>query len=488
MRILNTATHLFTSNNTLLYIGFGILWSLTKGFMNSEVFLFPDKSIDANFTFFFYTGISTLITFAFMFSKAKKLKSIPIWVTALFVSFGLWLLDMSQILLSLLGSLLCAIGMTWLFVQWFRLFAHNSKTPFLDIPIAFLVGNIISWLYVLLGTKSDSILYVIGIFASALLAQSVAVQSHLNSELVNQADTLEQKLFSKLGAALKPSATSVISFFAVSTISIAISYIALFQRDVSLTEQLWIHLIGPTLGALVALLIHRTFSFRVNASQISIFVIATLILFLPIFQSSYVNIFRLASMAIVEILFIQVVALSVKICQTRLNLSRAAGAVCWSVLSLSTFIGTSVGYICSQLSLDNALFYGSLGTLFGYFLITALVLLLPFSSKGKEERKSDVSPSNNSTPTSLVTSEDAKEKVFNNVAYQYGLTTREIEVLLLLVSGRSGTYIAKELVLSPETVKGHTRHIYQKLNVHSKQELIDWFQGIESHTASKIPQ
>lgn len=56
---------------------------------------------------------------------------------------------------------------------------------------------------------------------------------------------------------------------------------------------------------------------------------------------------------------------------------------------------------------------------------------------------------------------------------QGGLTEREMEILSLLARGRDGRFIAEEYVLSYNTVKTHIKHIYQKLDVHSRQELID---------------
>ena len=56
---------------------------------------------------------------------------------------------------------------------------------------------------------------------------------------------------------------------------------------------------------------------------------------------------------------------------------------------------------------------------------------------------------------------------------RYGLTKREVEVLKYLVSGRSSRRIQEELFISESTVHTHIRHIYQKLGVHSKQELLD---------------
>lgn len=55
------------------------------------------------------------------------------------------------------------------------------------------------------------------------------------------------------------------------------------------------------------------------------------------------------------------------------------------------------------------------------------------------------------------------------------LTDRESEILLLLARGRSSTYIGEALYLSPNTVRGHIKNIYAKLEVHSKQEIIDLF-------------
>lgn len=70
---------------------------------------------------------------------------------------------------------------------------------------------------------------------------------------------------------------------------------------------------------------------------------------------------------------------------------------------------------------------------------------------------------------------DAFEETCQFLAAQHGLTERETEVLGYLARGRTNTYIAEELSISPTTVRGHIRHIYTKLDVHKRQELIDLF-------------
>ena len=58
------------------------------------------------------------------------------------------------------------------------------------------------------------------------------------------------------------------------------------------------------------------------------------------------------------------------------------------------------------------------------------------------------------------------------------LSERENEVLQLLSMGKSYAVIAKELHLSVNTIKTHTRNIYEKMHVSSKQELIRKIKGV----------
>lgn len=51
---------------------------------------------------------------------------------------------------------------------------------------------------------------------------------------------------------------------------------------------------------------------------------------------------------------------------------------------------------------------------------------------------------------------------------QLSLSTREIEVLDLVAAGRSNGEIARELVITEQTVKSHLVHIYTKLGVSSR--------------------
>jgi DNA-binding CsgD family transcriptional regulator/pimeloyl-ACP methyl ester carboxylesterase len=51
------------------------------------------------------------------------------------------------------------------------------------------------------------------------------------------------------------------------------------------------------------------------------------------------------------------------------------------------------------------------------------------------------------------------------------LTPREVEILRLVVAGKSGREIAVELVLSPRTVERHIANIYRKTHTHGRAQL-----------------
>ena len=55
-----------------------------------------------------------------------------------------------------------------------------------------------------------------------------------------------------------------------------------------------------------------------------------------------------------------------------------------------------------------------------------------------------------------------------------GLTPREREVLRLIAEGYTNQVIAEKLVISPSTVQTHRTRIMQRLNLHSRAELIQY--------------
>ncbi|WP_143412171.1 helix-turn-helix domain-containing protein [Arabiibacter massiliensis] len=149
------------------------------------------------------------------------------------------------------------------------------------------------------------------------------------------------------------------------------------------------------------------------------------------------------------------------------------------LLSVSAVVGAMLGS-CVGLAL-----YGFLGqtappailppTFLVYLLLGVLLVAIYL-----------MSASNLKTRWGMVAIDDSEEKVgltFEQscliLAEKWGLTKRESEIVALMVKGRDKQAIAEKLYISEGTVKVHARNIYQKMGIHSKQELIDLVESTE---------
>lgn len=104
----------------------------------------------------------------------------------------------------------------------------------------------------------------------------------------------------------------------------------------------------------------------------------------------------------------------------------------------------------------------------GASVLTALGAASPATETDRKKgRPADSEPE--------ATTGDALEERSHEIAKRYHLTPREREVALLLAHGRTAAYIGRELTLSTNTVRGYVQELYAKMNIHSKQELIDLF-------------
>lgn len=68
------------------------------------------------------------------------------------------------------------------------------------------------------------------------------------------------------------------------------------------------------------------------------------------------------------------------------------------------------------------------------------------------------------------------ESALNNFGCSF-LTDRECQVARMMLQGHSGKSVARKLTISPETVKIHRKHIYEKLDITSQAELFSLFIG-----------
>ena len=66
------------------------------------------------------------------------------------------------------------------------------------------------------------------------------------------------------------------------------------------------------------------------------------------------------------------------------------------------------------------------------------------------------------------------EAIYDQVASEHGLTPREREVMGMLAEGYTRAYIREALDVSDGTAKAHIAHVYAKLGIHHKDDLLDY--------------
>lgn len=66
------------------------------------------------------------------------------------------------------------------------------------------------------------------------------------------------------------------------------------------------------------------------------------------------------------------------------------------------------------------------------------------------------------------------EEVCDAAIEEFSLSKREGEILKYIARGYTIDNISKKLVISPYTTQTHVRHIYSKMNVHKRSELLDY--------------
>lgn len=136
--------------------------------------------------------------------------------------------------------------------------------------------------------------------------------------------------------------------------------------------------------------------------------------------------------------------------------------------AVGTDIGVTAGRMTNGLIQQDPLLAGEITTIVAFIFIAFLWLgFRNFSfSRAIAGMKKVAKPE-------LAQLDDHIEQRCQDLGKHHGLTERETEILCLLAKGRDGRFIAEQYVLSYNTVKTHIKHIYTKLDVHSRQELID---------------
>ncbi len=223
---------------------------------------------------------------------------------------------------------------------------------------------------------------------------------------------------------------------------------------------------------LLALLLDRRREIQIESVGRIMLPLAVLgLLFILVFNRSGMGIS--ASLVMGSALFLQTLVILEITESTRENgmsplFSFAIGQ---GLISFVIFFGNIMGRLAA-LFVGTDMFYLEIICAVGVFVLSVIPVL-----RGSERHPSPV-PMNPADMMAREAREDpplgsAYRNRVEELARTANLTPKESEVLGYLGRGRSMSYTADKLYVTTGTVKSHTTHIYRKLGVNSRQELLD---------------
>lgn len=153
------------------------------------------------------------------------------------------------------------------------------------------------------------------------------------------------------------------------------------------------------------------------------------------------------------------------------ELSQRVKAMPHRVFGLGRFfleVGFLIGILLTPPLSDVAVRTGSYQGVLS-FVLAGLAILMMISIGTQDRLAFALEERTEGAPGSL---QAALAERCRAISDAYGLTNRESEILPYLAQGYSLPYIRNELYIAQSTIDTHVRHIYSKLDIHSREELI----------------
>lgn len=136
--------------------------------------------------------------------------------------------------------------------------------------------------------------------------------------------------------------------------------------------------------------------------------------------------------------------------------------------SLCAAVGCGIALALSMMQESQGQLASQETTFVGYLVVIATVLLI-----SSDESRVLLRNAQPPLPVSAPSPEKTMEERLAQWGDEMHFTAREKEIAVLLAQGRTQPRIADMLGISENTVGTHVRHIYQKTEVHNRQQFID---------------
>jgi DNA-binding CsgD family transcriptional regulator len=135
--------------------------------------------------------------------------------------------------------------------------------------------------------------------------------------------------------------------------------------------------------------------------------------------------------------------------------------------------GVSLGYLLGFLSVEvvtslNLAIEVQIAALFLSLVLLGVVLLSTIFGMRQNTAQT--------AATSPLSAQPSLDDDFGEHLIGEGLTVRQSEIAVLVAKGYSVPSIAEKFVISKKTVGNHLEHVYKTLSIHSKQELVTYYQ------------
>lgn len=428
--------------------------------------LSPDHLIFLGIAFI----LSGLLSSGYFIHTQKKAKQLFLWSYPLFIICSLlFFLPPSPLwtLAIIAGSFLagCCVASWGFFLKSSTPKNERIKTIADMLILSNICMTVLNLVTVQQNPKSGLVWSIAALLAAFLLALKLPAEEREGAEREEAAEQTEDKSdFRSLLAFLS-------LFIILITINSGLMYQVMVPAFAHLESEICWQWAIPYIAALFVVRnlpaqTNRTYLLYVAIAMIGLSFISFVALTRTILSYYVVNVLMLFACGIYDLFWWSILG---EILEYRENPGRILG-IGLGANVLGIFLGGLVGRFLQNADLNISL----AATLLALTVVCITLALLPLLQKRLAQDLKDHVYLGESLRAS---EEEPEEEGYS--AFFKDFSKREIEVAERLLQGKTYQMIASELFISENTVKYHVKHIYSKLNVQSRSQLIEMVESGE---------
>lgn len=458
----------YLGKSNLLGTGLGFIWGIQLTLLFSRSLLGPLSQRGAD-GFNYALGIGIVVACLAMYGASRaapglgeKLLDFAAKSFAPILMLGIGLIAFAiaspSTSLQIFAGFTSGAGIGLGYIAWF---CEYAKKPFEEAHVLLLASLSIGIVVFALLAWSHTYLRIFGMFVFAILS---GIFRH---QFIKYADTPEEESATNAKVARTDNIMTCVAVFCIGCVYGICGHLSLNSSSVlQQNTTLW-HLVLAAVGIILLAVMSHLFPRKSNVALIfrCIFPVAMVsLVILPFAADWYADIF---SFVIAESYQLMEVVLFLSFSTITLRSFRFE-ATCLPLAS--NWLGITGGVLLGSFIFSaTEEFNAAITTIvIATFFLFSMTLFCLSILMGKQATAA-VNTTKRGSRDALAPFDQA----CLNISKTYFLSIREQEILSLVAKGRSRTFIAEELYLSPNTVKSYIRVLYSKIQVHSKQEVID---------------